>query len=241
MRVKTMIEKALRSYPPAFRLGSKVYHTFHFSFRSVSAEAPWAIKRAIEKAKQVRGDDPGDYYEFGIFRGFTFLTAYKVAEEMGLETMRFYGFDSFEGLPDAEGIDKGNGQFFKGQFACSERKVKANLVRNGMNLDRASFVKGYYNESLTEELRGKHPFREAAVVMFDCDLYASTVDALTWVAPYLGAGTVLVFDDWKSFGGGPESGQPKAFREYLSAHKDLRAEEIFDYKHHGLVFVLRKV
>ena len=237
-----MIEKALQDYPSAFRFGSKVYHTFNSSFRSASIEAPEAIARAIEKAGELRGEDPGDYYEFGLFRGFTFLTACKAAERLGLDKMIFHGFDSFEGLPNLEGADEGDGQFFKGQFACSAEKVSSNLASNGMDLSRANLIKGYYNESLTEELRerGPHSFRRAAVVLLDCDLYSSTRDALEWVKPYLGDGTVLVLDDWHSYGGDPDQGQPKAFQEYLDAHPDVRADQLYDYKHHGRVFVLRK-
>ena len=111
-----------------------------------------------------------------------------------------------------------------------------------MDLNRADLIRGYYNESLTEELRERdsHPFRNAAVVMLDCDLYSSTRDALEWVAPYLDDGAVIVFDDWHSYGDDCEQGQPKAFQEYLDAHPDIRADERFDYKHHGRVFLLRK-
>jgi len=65
MRVKTIIENVLRVYPPAFRLGSKVYHALNSSFRSASPQAPAAVEPAIEAAKQLRGRNPGDYYEFG--------------------------------------------------------------------------------------------------------------------------------------------------------------------------------
>ena len=109
-----------------------------------------------------------------------------------------------------------------------------------MNLDKANLVKGYYNESLTEELReaANLPFRPAAVVMFDCDLYSSTRDALNWVAPYFKVGTILVFDDWFSYGDGPEEGQPRAWAEFLADHEGFRASQIYDYEKHGRVFVL---
>ena len=101
--MKEIIERLLRGYPPAFRMASRVYHKFNSSFRSLSAEAPGAIERAVTIANSTNGDDPGDYYEFGLFRGFTFLTAYQTAESLGISNMQFHGFDSFEGLPDLEG------------------------------------------------------------------------------------------------------------------------------------------
>jgi hypothetical protein len=225
-----------------FRFCSKVYHYFNASFRSASIEAPDAVKRAIELSKETRGEDPGDYYEFGLFRGFTLLTAYRRAERLRLKGMHFHGFDSFEGLPDLDTTDLDDGRFFEGQFACSEEKVKKNLEINGMDLTRTNLIKGYYSESLTEDLRERGPlsFRPAAVVMLDCDLYSSTRDALDWVEPYLGDGTVLVFDDWHSYGDDEQQGQPQAFREYLKTHPAVRADKVFDYKHHGRVFILRE-
>lgn len=48
----------------------------------------------------------GDYLEFGVFWRNTFLAAYHNAQRFGLKDMRFYGFDSFEGLPAITGVDK---------------------------------------------------------------------------------------------------------------------------------------
>src|SRR5574341_163366 len=39
----------------------------------------------------------GDYYEFGLYRGYTFWYAQQCAARFGLKTMRFFGFDSFKG------------------------------------------------------------------------------------------------------------------------------------------------
>lgn len=240
MHIKGLIERALRRYPPAFQLGSKAYHALNGSFRSASPEAPDAVERAIRFAKRARGDDPGDYYEFGLFRGFTFLTAYEAAVRQGLGDMVFHGFDSFAGLPDLEADDRGDNQFFKGQFACSEEAVRANLAKRGMDLTRAQLIKGYYSDTLTDDLRASatRPFRTAAVVMLDCDLYSSTRDALDWLEPYLAEGTVLVFDDWHAYDDDPEQGQPRALREYLRARGNLGVEHVFDYERHGRVFVL---
>ena len=239
MRIKSLVEKVLRPFPPVYRVGSRVYHALFGSFRSISAEAPQAIQRALEEARRIGGEDPGDYYEFGIFRGFTFYTAWEKTEELGLKDMKLYGFDSFEGLPEVEGIDQGNGQFFQGQFAASKESVEANLRERGVDFSRVVMVKGFYNESLTEELRAQHPFRKAAVAMMDCDLYASTLDALKWMTPYLQDGSVIVFDDWHSYGGDPKLGQPRAWAEWLETRPGFRGEPLFEYKHHGKVFVLR--
>lgn len=238
MRVKTLIEKVLRPFPAVYRLGSRVYHATHWSFRSSSAEAPDAIRRALTHVRDSDGTDPGDYYEFGLFRGFTFLTAYQEAASLGLKEMRFYGFDSFEGLPEVEESEVGEGQFFKGQFACSRDAVEANLRKHGVDFSRATLVEGYYENTLTEDLRSQHSFRRAACVTMDCDLYSSTRDALCWLTPYLEDKTVVIFDDWRSYGGDPEQGQPRAWQEWLAANPGMESRSLFTYRNHGEVFEL---
>lgn len=42
----------------------------------------------------------GDYLEFGVYRGRALMAAYFAAQRASLTDMRFYAFDSFEGLPD---------------------------------------------------------------------------------------------------------------------------------------------
>lgn len=238
MRIKPVIENALRAYPLAFRLGSKVYHALNPQFRAANADAPEAIGRAMATAKELRGSDPGDYYEFGLFRGYTFLTAYRAAEDNELRSMRFHGFDSFKGLPEAEDADDDD-KFFEGQFACSLPSVKKNLTRHGMDLERANLVEGYYSNTLTQQLHelGNPPFRRAAVVMLDCDLYSSTRDALNWLTRYLDAGTVLVFDDWYVYGD-ETRGQPRALHEWLNRRQRLRTRLLFHYGDFGRAFVL---
>ncbi|HEY6555020.1 MAG TPA: hypothetical protein VI669_16815, partial [Vicinamibacteria bacterium] len=100
LRPKKLIEKALRRTPPLYRLASRIYHRMNGSFRTLSPGAPGAIARAFELVKERSPDGRvGDYYEFGVFRGYTFLCAQQACDRLGLSEMRFWGFDSFQGLP----------------------------------------------------------------------------------------------------------------------------------------------
>ncbi len=238
MSMKALVERVLRRSPPLFRLGSQVYHGLRGSFRSISAGAPDAVSRALGTAKQIKGADPGDYYEFGLFRGYTFLCAYQACCELDLQNTRFYGFDSFQGLPPIEGIDKGKGEFFEGQFACSKEKVEKNLSTHGMDLSRSALIEGFFDKSLTEELKGRYPFRSAAVVLFDCDLYSSTQDVLKWIAPFLDEDSILLFDDWYSYGDSKGLGQQMAFEEFLENNQRFHAEFLWDFPKHGRAFRL---
>ncbi|HYG64689.1 MAG TPA: TylF/MycF/NovP-related O-methyltransferase, partial [Thermoanaerobaculia bacterium] len=241
LRPKKLIELALRRTPPLYRLASRVYHRMNPSFRTLSPGAPGAIRRAFELVRDRSPDGlVGDYYEFGLFRGFTFLSAQRSCDELGLAGTRFWGFDSFQGLPAVEGIDRAEGEFFEGQFACGKQEVIDNLSRHGMDWSRAELIEGFFSDSLTEELKRRLPFRPAGVVVLDCDLYSSTQEALSWMSGLLGATTVLLFDDWLSFGGTPDRGQPLAFREFLERHPGLHSEEGWDFANNGRTFVVTR-
>jgi hypothetical protein len=239
MSFKSRVEDILRHYPPLFRFASRLYHRMHGSFRTLSPGAPGAIRKSFELVLDRDGAVDGDYYEFGLFRGYTFLQAWNHCRDLGLDQVNFHGFDSFEGLPPAEGIDQADGRFFEGQFACSREEVEQNLADNGVNLAKVNLVEGYYEDSLTGDLRKKHDFKPASVVLLDCDYYSSTVTALAWLEPYIRPGTVLLFDDWFSYGESNELGQQKAFQEYLERHPEYRAEELWEFENHGKGFVLQ--
>ena len=239
MNLKKNIEKLLINYPPLFKFGSKVYHKFNNSFLTLSPGTPEAILKAF-KLVQKNGQEPfGDYYEFGLFRGYAFLQAFKHTEKLNIDDIQFYGFDSFEGLPPAEGIDQADGRFFEGQFACSKEDVEKNLKSNGMDMSRTTLIKGFYEDSLTQELKTQHSFKKASVVLLDCDLYSSTVEALDWVDEYLQDGTILLFDDWYSFGDATDLGQQKAMEEFIEKHPKYSIEHLWKFCKHGNAFILK--
>jgi len=183
------------------------------------------------------GEPIGDYYEFGMFRGYSFLSAYRSARDLGLSRMRFWGFDSFEGLPPPEGVDASGNRFFGGQFRCSRKRVERNLTRLGFDWRRATLIQGYYQESLTEELKTGHEFGPPAVVLLDCDLYASTLCALRWLAGLVVPKSILIFDDWRSFEA-PDAGQPRAFAEFIEGNPRFQPRLLWDYPEHGRVYAL---
>ncbi len=234
-----MAEGVLRHCPFAFRLASKLYHKVNGSYRTLSPGAPEAIRKSFQYLMQQNGGVTGDYYEFGLFRGYTLEQAWQHCRELGLGDLHFHGFDSFVGLPPATGIDQAEGRFFKGQFACSLKAVKANLKSKGVDLGQVNLIKGYYEDSLTPALREQYTFKPAAVVMLDCDYYSSTTTALNWMEPYLRPGTILLFDDWYAFGGSEELGQQKAYREFLERHPEYQSEALWEFKDNGKAFVLR--
>ena len=184
----------------------------------------------------------GDYLEFGVYKCGTLIPAYHFSKSMGknLDKMRFYGFDSFEGLPEVKKSDnEGFKHFSKGDYANSLSHVVSLLKKSKVNMSRVKLIKGWYNQVLNNDLRKKLFIKKAAVVWVDCDLYESTVPVLDFITPYLQDGTILVFDDWLCFRGNPEQGEQKAFSEWLKKNKKIQVIPLRKSYWGGQAFILR--
>ena len=190
-------------------------------------------------AMQMINQTPGDYLEFGVFRGDRIIQAYETATFLtkwvrsqkdpyaakasarNLEQMRFVGFDSFEGLPKASPIDVIEGQeewIGEGGFCASLDEVRALMPAKGLAEGRIKLVKGWFDATLTPETKRQLELKHAAIVYVDCDYYESTVPALEFVTDLLVDGTILIFDDWFLFRGRSDRGEQRAFNEWKERH-----------------------
>ena len=239
--VRPLIVKALQKTglnKPAHH----VYYSFVHGFSTATPAVLPAQIRALEEAVKRGATESGDYYEFGLFKGYSFWHMQHQADRIGLESMRFFGFDSFRGLPEVTGVDATDeAVFYRGQFACSKAQVIANLESKGVDWDRTVLVEGYFDRSLTWVIRQKYGMRPAAVALIDCDLYSSTRDVLRFLAPLIRTGTVLMMDDWNCFDGENARGQRLAMAEFLDRHPEITIGELFDYGDWGKVFVVEEV
>ena len=209
-------------------------------FAPTDPATPLAVERVLRMAAESGLAMRGDYYEFGIYRGFTFWTAQRVMTELGNESMRFIGLDSFAGLPAVRGLDAYKGDFFKGQFSSSDKYVRAMLDEHGVDWNRTVLVPGFYEETLVPELHREQNLRPAAVVLVDCDLYESASRVLRFLADgLLQDGTILIFDDWNAFDSDDDRGERRAYREFCAAHPEWKSESLFAYGSYGQVFRLR--
>lgn len=125
------------------------------------------------------------YLEFGVWEGESLKAWTKLNAN---PASRFYGFDSFEGLP--EKWDHAFGKTNKGAF-----DLKGNLPSIGDS--RVSLIPGWFQKTLrsfldTNELI--HPI----VIHNDSDLHSSTQYTLCTLDPYLRAGDVIIFDEYSS-------------------------------------------
>jgi O-methyltransferase len=177
----------------------------------------------------------GDSAEFGVFKGHTTIEAWKAAQRHGLNDMRFWLFDSFEGFPEISGHDKG-GPFVSGEFSFGRKEYEQNLRMNKVNFERLEIVPGFFDETL----RDLKTDRKFSVVWIDCDLYESTAPVLEWLTDKLIDGAVVCFDDWFTFSGKPDKGEQKATAEWLANNPGISLMPYRDFHWAGKSFLFHK-
>jgi hypothetical protein len=237
----SFVERPLRHFPSVYRFASRALYRLDRSFYTLSPGLPIALQRAMSMLATNGLLGRTDYYEFGVFRGYGLYAAQKAARDLGAASMRFYGFDSFQGLPVVEGVDHGGSMFFQGQFSCSRDFVERALREKGADMRTITLVEGFYADSLTPELRLRHSFKPVGVALIDCDLYASTVPVLAWLTDLLRPGSILMMDDWHAFGDDPSRGQQLALAEWSQSRPDAVLKYAFDFGAHGRAFSVNAI
>lgn len=240
-----MLNKIFRLIPDSFYsifLNRRFRYSTHFmKLESLFSYSP--VEKMLNTAMKYveQSTLEGDYFEFGVFEGHSFVIAYSLAERYRLQAMRFHAFDSFAGLPEVEGIDaQGFRHFEVGQFACDLPTFMHNISRNGLDQRRITVTPGYYDESLNDETKRKLNARKAAIIYIDCDLYESTIAALDFVTEYIQEGTILMFDDWFCYRGNPDRGEQRAFMEWLAKNPSITAVEYQKFDWQGNSFILQR-
>ena len=188
----------------------------------------------------IGGQVTGDYCEFGVYQGTTFIHAFH-SMSPHFDAMRFAAFDSFEGLPQPQGIDDVDGytsHFYEGQFGYSLEDFSRNLKKQGVDLSKITTVKGWFNDSLASDNASNHGIDKIAVAWIDCDLYESTVPVLEYITTRLSPGSVIAFDDWRCYRNNPDFGEQRACREWLDRNPEISLKELLSFGWNGIVFTV---
>jgi O-methyltransferase len=143
------------------------------------------------------GSDPIDYFEFGVYQGDSLREWVTLNRQKG---SRFFGFDSFEGLPEDWNHANPMGKFSLG----------GQLPDIGD--DRVRLVKGWFQQTLRSLLADFRP-QARLVIHNDSDLHSSTLFTLTAMDRIIVPGTVLIFDEFTS-----PLHEFRAFHEYVAAY-----------------------
>jgi hypothetical protein len=144
----------------------------------------------------------GMVLEFGVYSGKTLRI---IAEAR--DGKEVYGFDSWQGLPEAWRPNIGPGSF---------------TAPDMPEVEGADLIAGWFENSLPPFLDA-HP-GPVAMVHVDCDLYSSTKTVLDHVGPRLRPGTVIVFDEYWNYPGWQDH-EHKAWTEFVA-----RTGIQFDYE-----------
>ena len=183
-----------------------------------------------------------DIYQFGVYLGFGLRAWMDSMPLLNISTegRQVFGFDSFRGMPDeAPGFMRTShvkdAQWHAGGLNAAVvagksdwPSLQAQLVRN-INFDpeRTHFIRGFYNESLTEGpvLARRRRMRPAFLLDIDCDLYTSTVQAMRFMleSGLLVPGSFVYYDDY-SVEAWRISNKSHPFKEERLAHEEIRSE-----------------
>ena len=158
-----------------------------------SFETRYALFDYLLKSQQVN-DGKGLVCEFGVATGKSINYLAK-----RLKAHKVYGFDSFQGLPET----------WRANYAAGTFKTSLPSVRENVQL-----IPGLFQEALAPFLDA-HP-GPALLLHLDADLYSSTKTVLEFMRPRIGAGCILIFDEFFNYPGWLE-GEYKAFNEFIAA------------------------
>ena len=134
-----------------------------------------------------------DYIEMGVCGGGSFEWWIKSNQN---PNSRFYGFDTFEGLPEKWSILFNSGDMYAEVPTLHDTRGK--------------FIKGLFQNTLVPFLHeNKFEANTRKVIHMDADLYSSTLFSLSMLYPYLQKGDIIFFDEfnvpnheflaWKNF------------------------------------------
>lgn len=120
-----------------------------------------------------------NYLEFGVAAGYSFT--WWMTQNTHPES-RFYGFDTFDGLPEDWG------PFKKGTFSTNNQLP---VLKD----DRGKFLQGLFQQTLPLFLKSFNNNRRM-VLMMDADLFSATLYTLSSLSPYLKPGDIILFDEF---------------------------------------------
>lgn len=118
------------------------------------------------------------YLEFGVASGASFQ--WWMQKNTHADS-RFFGFDTFTGLPEDFGPYK------KGAFNSGTIPVIPDA--------RGKFFQGLFQQTLPEFLKDFNN-NKRKVILLDADLYSATLYTLTMLAPLLKKGDIILFDEF---------------------------------------------
>ncbi len=183
---------------------------------------------------------PGDYVEFGMYEGTSFIGAFECNLRTKLPVgpeRAFWGFDSFEGFKYTQDADAH--PFFKeGDFKSSYDKTRRRIERHFRGRAKWTVTPGYVEDTIGGKSAPQFGIANVAVAFIDVDLGEPTRVALDFLAPGLQEGSIIIFDDYFAYRGSLTLGVAGAFAEFQKKHPNLVFRRLLDYGYGGQGFIL---
>ena len=147
----------------------------------------------------------GDIAEFGVREGITM----RIIQGSTLNSRLYYGFDSFKGMPASQ---------YPTAYTKGELKMRRNDIPQFNS--QTTIIEGWFKDTLTsDKTYFKNPL---AFIHLDADIYESTKLALNYCLPFMGAKTIIQFDEIYC---------PKANSEYHEYKAWIEFVEEYDVQH----------
>lgn len=153
-------------------------------------------------------DVEGLVVECGVWRGG--MSA-GMADLLGPERA-YHLFDSFEGLPDAKGIDGQRALDWQEAGEVDNCRAEEHYAQEAMERSNAAkfeLHKGWFSDTLPKF----KPAEPIAVLRLDGDWYSSTAECLNYLYPLVRKGGLILIDDYFAW-----TGCSRAVHDYLSAN-----------------------
>jgi len=141
-----------------------------------------------------------DYLEFGVFEGASIDYWRKLNQK---SQSRFYGFDTFTGLPEAW-------KNVLSDIPGGTWTTNGNLPK--IDDKRVIFYKGLFQETIDPFLKEYQPSNKI-VIHNDSDLYSSSLYLLTRLDDIIKKNTIMIFDEFSNV-----MHEFKALEDYCSAY-----------------------
>ncbi len=180
--------------------------------KSLSDAVSYVVENGIE----------GDFVECGTWKGGSVMCMQKKLISLNKNDRNFWVFDTFEGMPEPEEIDKTfNNTSAKKLLEADDKKettiwsysnfeeTSGNILTAGYPANKINFIKGMVEDTIPTT-----PIESIALLRLDTDWYSSTKLELEHLYPKLVKGGILIIDDY-----GHWEGCKKAVDEYFSINK----------------------
>jgi hypothetical protein len=170
----------------------------------------------------VENNIEGDFVECGTWKGGSVMCMQKKLMLLNQIDRKFWVFDTYEGMPEPDDVDKNFNKTAAQQLLDAEEKdnsltwaysnyeeTTGNILSTGYPAEKMNFVKG-----LVEDTIPQTQIESIALLRLDTDWYSSTKFELENLYPKLVKGGVLIIDDY-----GHWEGCKKAVDEYFKLNK----------------------